>query len=362
MTRFPILLYGATGYTGRLICYELKRTGAPFAIAGRSWPRLVALQRELDLPAAAVHRAEIGDHHALVALAAQTRVILSCVGPFSKFGRPVQDAALQSGCHCLDIAGEYAYMRTTYQRDEEARARGVALISAVGFDVVPTDAAAVLACRALPKATSLRIAFAKSGGASRGTLRSMFSFLRTGMAYQDGALVPEPLGVHRWTASLPAPFDSWQCLSVPWGDLASAPRSTGVRNLRTYAAFPSPAMGPLQAALPALRRISQVIGGPLRGVAERGVALLPEGPSSQARRRSHIAVVAEAVDESGARRRAWVRAGDGYQFTAGAAALCAQLAAAPAFTARGALTPSQAFGAEMLLNGLGDQGVRWGLE
>jgi short subunit dehydrogenase-like uncharacterized protein len=188
MPRFPILIYGATGYTGRLICYELKRSGLPFAIAGRSWPRLVSLQRELDLPAAAVHRAEIGDRHALVALAARTRVILSCAGPFARFGPPVQDAALQGGCHFLDIAGEYAYMRATYQRDEEARARGVAFISAVGFDVVPTDAAAVLACSALPRAASLRIAFAKSGGASRGTLRSMFSFLRTGMAYKDGSL------------------------------------------------------------------------------------------------------------------------------------------------------------------------------
>lgn len=361
MSAFPILVYGATGYTGRLVCDALRRAGSSFAIAGRCGPRLAAIQRELDLPGAAVHCAALDDRRSLLSLLSQTRVILSCVGAYQQIGHLLQDAALAARCHYLDLTGEYAFIAATQRRDDEARARGVALVNAVGFDVVPTDAAAVLACRALPGAAHLRIAFAKSGGASRGTLRSMLSFAHPGMAYQDGRLSPEPLGLHVWSPPFAPPFDGWGCLSVPWGDLASAPRSTGVRNVRTYAALPRAVLGPLRLLLPAVRLCARGIAGPAGRLFDRALSLIPEGPSEQARLGAHVAVLAEAQDEAGARRCAWVRAGDGYLFTAAAAALCARLAAAPAFPLCGALTPTQAFGAQALLDGLRDHGVTWGI-
>jgi short subunit dehydrogenase-like uncharacterized protein len=101
--------------------------------------------------------------------------------------------------------------------------------------------------------------------------------------------------------------------------------------------------------------------GPARRLAEHWVSSLPEGPSDAERARARCAIVAEA--QNGARTaRAWVTAGDGYDFTAAAAVECAVRAAADGFDKRGALTPTQAFGARALLEALAEHDVRFGVD
>jgi short subunit dehydrogenase-like uncharacterized protein len=100
--------------------------------------------------------------------------------------------------------------------------------------------------------------------------------------------------------------------------------------------------------------------GFVRGLVERRIARLPEGPSDAERARAKFGVVAEARGKKGV-SAAWVAGGDGYDFTAESAALCATRAAEPGFSARGALTPSQAFGARALLEGLAGNGVTFGI-
>jgi saccharopine dehydrogenase (NAD+, L-lysine-forming) len=162
----------------------------------------------------------------------------------------------------------------------------------------------------------------------------------------------------RWQAQFPPPVGDRVCVSIPWGDLATAPRSTGARTVRTYMAVP-----------PAAARLMPVVGlgakllklGLARRAAEAWVASLPEGPNEAERARSRSAIVAEA--QTGSRvARAWVTDGDGYDFTAHAAVECAVRAAAPAFDKVGALTPTQAFGARELLEALAPFGVRFGVD
>jgi short subunit dehydrogenase-like uncharacterized protein len=101
--------------------------------------------------------------------------------------------------------------------------------------------------------------------------------------------------------------------------------------------------------------------GPAKRLAEHLVASLPEGPSDAERARSTCAILAEAT--AGTRTaRAWVTTGDGYDFTAQAAVECAIRAAAPGFDRKGALTPTQAFGARALLDALAEFGVRYGVD
>jgi saccharopine dehydrogenase (NAD+, L-lysine-forming) len=144
---------------------------------------------------------------------------------------------------------------------------------------------------------------------------------------------------------------------VPWGDVATAPRSTGARTVRTFVASSRKAA----AATPLLAPLGSLLSlGPVKGLAERFIRSLPEGPSDEDRRRGHFSVFAEARGPGGT-RAVWVSGGNGYDFTASSAALCARLAAAPGFAARGALTPAQAFGARALLDGLAPAGVRYGV-
>ena len=360
MADVAVVVYGATGFTGRLICGELARRKVPFAVAGRDRAKLTALSASLGAAAPEVLVAALDDRAALEQAVARGRVVLACAGPFARMGEPVREAALAARRHYLDITGENDYMLATAARDAEARVRGVALVNAVGFDVVPTDAAAVLASDAAGgKPELLRIAMLFGGRATQGTTRSALeSADKGGLAYIAGKYVSEPIAADRWHASFPPPVGDRVCVSIPWGDLATAPRSTGARTVRTYVVMS-----------PALARVAPLVGlagkalswGPAKRLAERWLSTLPEGPSDAERARARSAVVAEA--QNGRRTaRAWVTAGDGYDFTAAAAVECAVRAAADGFDKKGALTPTQAFGARSLLESLAAHDVRFGVD
>ena len=360
MSDFSVVVYGATGFTGRLVCAELARRKISFAVAGRDRSKLIALAASLPSASPEVIEAPIDDAARLQAAVARGRVVLACAGPFLRLGAPVRDAALAAGVHYLDITGEAAYMLQTYERDHEARARNLALVNAVGFDVVPTDAAAVLAAEAAGGSPELlRIAIRFGGRATQGTTRSALAHAdKGGMAYLAGKYVTEPVAADRWQAAFPPPIGDRVCVSIPWGDLATAPRSTGARTLRTY-----------MAVSPAVARVMPLVGlagkalawAPAKRLAEHWVSTLPEGPSDAERARARCAIVAEA--QNGARTaRAWVTTADGYDFTAAAAVECALRAAADGFDKKGALTPTQAFGARPLLEALAAHDVRFGVD
>ncbi len=349
----PIVVYGASGYTGRLVCAELQRKKLPFIIAGRDEKKLRALASAVGNPEVVV--APLDDAAALERAIARGKVVLDCAGPFVRMGKPVQDAALAAGRHFLDITGELTYIRDTYARDSEAKARGIALINSVGFDVVPTDCAAVLAAEAAGSPTErVRLAFtAQPAKATQGTTRSAIESMHLGsMAFVDGDWQKEPVGREVWEVPFPDPIGRKTCVSVPWGDVATAPRSTNARQVRTFM--------PMS---PSLARMGRVFGGmfgwkPVRAMAERWVRSLPEGPSDEERAHSSFAVWAEAVGPNGT-HTIWITGGNGYDFTAVSAVLCAELACKPEFTARGALTPTQAFGARTLIDGLASA-IKWG--
>ncbi|MGZ3426944.1 MAG: saccharopine dehydrogenase family protein [Polyangia bacterium] len=360
MSELAVVVYGATGFTGRLVCAELQRRKVRFAIAGRDHAKLTALSASLATAQPEVLVAALDDRAALEAAIARGRVVLACAGPFARMGEPVREAALAARRHYLDITGETEYMQATAARDEAAKERGVALVNAVGFDVVPTDAAAVLASDAVGgKPELLRIAIQFGGRATQGTTRSALeSADKGGLAYIGGQYVPEPVAADRWQVAFPPPIGDRVCVSIPWGDLATAPRSTGARTVRTY-----------MAVTPTVARVMPLVGlaskalswGPARRLAEHWVSSLPEGPSDAERARARCAIVAEA--QNGARTaRAWVTAGDGYDFTAAAAVECAVRAAADGFDKKGALTPTQAFGARALLEALAEHDVRFGVD
>jgi short subunit dehydrogenase-like uncharacterized protein len=346
-----IIVYGASGYTGRMVCAELQRRKLPFIAAGRDEEKLKKLPGNPEISVA-----PLDDAAALERLMKRGKCVLDCAGPFVRMGKPVQDAALAAGAHFLDITGELAWIRETQARDAEARAKNLALINSVGFDVVPTDCAAALAAEAAGSPVErLRIAFAaKPMQPSQGTARSaMESFHLGSLAWSNGEFVREPVGTEVWEAPFPEPLGPRTCVSVPWGDVATAPRSTGARTVRTFM--------PMS---PTLARLGRVGGAmmkwrPIRALAERWVRSLPEGPSEDSRAHSIFAIYAEAVGPNGT-KHAWITGGNGYDFTAVSSALCAELVMRNGFDKKGALTPSQAFGARALLDGVGSA-IRWGV-
>ncbi|HEX5660629.1 MAG TPA: saccharopine dehydrogenase NADP-binding domain-containing protein [Polyangiales bacterium] len=341
------MIYGANGYAGALIAEQAAERGLRPVLAGRSASKLAPLAERLGLQFVAF---ELSDARAAERALAGLDLVLHCAGPFVDTAEPMQRACLASRTSYLDITGEVPVFEAGYKFHEEALRQGIVLISGVGFDVVPTDCLARHVAGALPGASSLEIAFAGLGSTSPGTAKSMVDgALAGGIARRDGKLVSMPFG--RGGRTVRFADKERTVLPIPWGDLSSAFRSTGVPSITTYMAFPRALAKQAALAWPvtaAAGPLLKLLGkSPLRGVVQGAIDKRIEGPSEQARQRGRSQVWASVRGPGGAVREAWLTTLDGYTFTVESSLLAVArvLAERPV----GALTPAQAFGADFVL-------------
>jgi short subunit dehydrogenase-like uncharacterized protein len=180
-----IVIYGATGFVGRLTAQQLAihaPEGVRVALGGRSAERLEALRHELA-PAAhdwPIVVADAHDRDALDALAADAHVVASTVGPYAKHGLPLVGACAAAGTHYADLTCEAVFVRDAIDGSHAtAVASGARIVASCGFDSVPSDLG-VLALAERARAdgegeltdTVLELRSAK-GGASGGTIDSV---------------------------------------------------------------------------------------------------------------------------------------------------------------------------------------------
>jgi short subunit dehydrogenase-like uncharacterized protein len=176
------MIYGATGYTGKLVAAAAKTLGMAPLLAGRDAARLqvVAAQYGFDH-----RRVALDDAAGLRAALAGIPLVLHIAGPFAQTSRPMLDACLAAGTHYLDITGEIDVFEACAARDAEARAAGIMVMPGVGFDVVPSDCLAAHVKRRMPDAVELTLAISGLTKASRGTLKtSIASIARAEVAYR----------------------------------------------------------------------------------------------------------------------------------------------------------------------------------
>lgn len=332
------LLYGANGFTGRRIAAEAVERGQTPILAGRS--------AEAVRPVAEATGLEwrifpLDDPAALDAGLQGVDAALLAAGPFSATSRPVVDACLRAGIHYLDITGEIPVFEAIFARDAEAVAAGVTLLPGVGFDVVPTDCLAAALARALPDADRLELAFVSGGGPSAGTARTMVEGLaRGGAIREDGRLRRVP---HGWRTTI-VPFDDRprRMLSIPWGDVATAWRTTGIPNVIVYGPAPVWIGAAVSVAGPVLRN------GPIRRWVQRQIGRRVRGPESEGSSR----IWGRAAAPDGRWVEGTGETPGGYRLTALSSVECVtRLRAAAADAApgtAGARTPAGLFGPGLL--------------
>jgi short subunit dehydrogenase-like uncharacterized protein len=177
-----IVLFGATGFTGRLTARYLA-THAPaearLALAGRDLERLNQLRSELsrDLPERQLDLlvADSGDLDALARLASSTRVVVSTVGPYLKYGEPLVAACVNAGTDYLDISGEWEFVDLMYLRyHDAAKQSGARLIHSCGYESIPFDLGALFTVGEIGSQTPIALqGFSQvSGSISGGTFHS----------------------------------------------------------------------------------------------------------------------------------------------------------------------------------------------
>jgi short subunit dehydrogenase-like uncharacterized protein len=139
---FDIIVYGATGYTGRLVAEYLKdKSGLKWAMAGRSQAKLEEVRDLIGAPAdTPLVVADASDPASLDAMAKRAKVVLTTVGPYQLYGNELVAACVANGTDYTDLCGEPAWMRQKIdQHDAAAKASGARIVFSAGFDSIPFD-------------------------------------------------------------------------------------------------------------------------------------------------------------------------------------------------------------------------------
>lgn len=187
---FDIVVYGATGYSGMLTAEYLARAGgrARIALAGRSDDRLLAVRATLG-PAAQdwpLIIANASDPSALEAMASRARVVLTTVGPYSRYGLPVVAACAKAGTDYADLTGEVTFCRASVDLyHKQAVDTGARIVHSCGFDSIPSDLNVYQLYRQVTGDgagelgdTTLLVRSFSQGGASGGTVASLLEVMR----------------------------------------------------------------------------------------------------------------------------------------------------------------------------------------
>ena len=352
-----IAVYGATGYTGRLVAAELASANADFVLAGRSSQKLDALASEVG-GNPTVESVSLDDAKGLRALLEPCAAVIACAGPFSLHGEPVLRAAAEGGTHYLDTTGEQGFMKRVFDEfGPTAEKSGAALMTGMGFDYVPGDMIASLTTEGMGPVDEVALNYAVAGfGPSRGTARTALGQISgQDVQWLEGQYVPGDRSISRGKFDFGGDIGVQRMTRYPAGEHVTVPRHVETRTVRT--ALTASTTSPVALAAPVVMTgLSRALATPLGGLFNAAVNRLPEGPSEERRRRARFTIVCEA--RAGTRRRRGViRGEDVYGMTARSIVAGALRCASPAFGKSGALAPSEAFDPARFLPELSDFGV-----
>lgn len=342
MENNKFLLYGANGYTGKLIAGLAASYGLVPILAGRKKKQIQALAEELDLDYRVFSLKDtVNLENALL----EVPLVLHAAGPFQFTSRLMIEACLNTNTHYLDITGEIPVFEQAKKYDAKAKAAGLMIMSGVGFDVVPTDCMAKYLQEKLPTADHLKLAFASIGGMySHGTALTIAEGLGAGSAARiNGKIAPQPLGKKgMW---LDFGVKKMFVMSIPWGDVSTAYFTTGIPNIETYTAASPKTFQYLkwQNLYNWILRTSFV-----KDYVKKKIKQKPAGPSDEMREKAKSYIWGEATSANGQKVTARMVCPEGYTLTAISSLMIVQKVLNNHFQI-GYQTPAAVYGADLIL-------------
>ncbi len=290
-----VMIYGATGYTGRLTADHAAAAGLDLVLGGRNHTRLAALAHELG----SQHRTfDLHDNEAIDAALSDITVVLNCAGPFMRTATPLMEAAIRTHTHYLDVAAELDSYHLAETLDSTARDAGVMLLPGSGGSVAMLGCLAGRAAQRVKNPQHVHIALHVAGSMSRGSAISATQNLTTDCLQRlDGQLIARNPDDRR---NFDFGCGPTSCSATTLPDLVTIWRATAIPHIETFVhvtgdAFP-----------------------------QGDLATHPEGPSAEHRHanRYHAAVEVTGADDSVA--RSVLDTVNGYTFTPMAAAEAAR--------------------------------------
>lgn len=281
-----LMIYGATGYTGRMVAEHAKAAGTPIILAGRSEKPLAELAAKLGVE----YRLFALEDSALIDRSlTDVAVIVNAAGPFLRTAKPLMEASIRNRVHYIDTAAELDSYRLAEQLDADAKAAGVTLLPGGGGSVAMLGSLAGHAVARVKTPRQIRIAMHVAGGMSRGSaISAIENMTAETLARVDGELVTVANSIQKLDFGQGA-VDSFQ-VTLP--DLITIWRATGVPNIETFV---------------------HVTGG---GFPQGDLSALPDGPTYQERLDNRYKAVVEVTDADGTVLRSILDTVNGYSFTA----------------------------------------------
>jgi short subunit dehydrogenase-like uncharacterized protein len=308
-----LLIYGASGFTGALTARRAVEWGMRPVLGGRDDRAVSALAAELGLER---RIAPLTDPAALDGMLDGIDVVLNCVGPPTVVP-PLVEAALRTGTHYLDIAGDCEYVYSLDRRAEEAR---VVLCPMAGYDLVPNDVLAVRLKELLPDATHIEVGVL-AGGASQGSSETVLVLLRDKgtQVRENGLLRAVPFGSRR--LSFDGPGGRHEGYLFPFPDPHTLWRSTGIPNIAAYVSSPDLSVATVRLTRWLERRLAnRTLFQFARWAARRRPAVNRTGESPEQR----SLVWARVRNRRGESIVGWIETPPGYGSTAALSLLCAR--------------------------------------
>jgi short subunit dehydrogenase-like uncharacterized protein len=345
-----IVLFGATGYTGRLTAEALSRLGAAPVLAARNPARVAELADELGMEHAV---ADVERPETVAALLGPGDVLVTTVGPFKRWGATAAEAAISQGAHYIDSTGEPPFIREVFERYGPAAARsGSGMLTAFGYDWVPGNLAGALALRdAGERAARVDVGYFMTGAGrdamSGGTQASLVGVIaEPSFAWRDGRIVTER-GARRMR-EFEVGGTQQPAVSVGASENFALPRvAPQLREVNTYLGWFGPLSRAMQGVSLAGSALFKLPGTSFlfEKAASRFVKGSTGGPDEEARAKSGSHVVGAAYDANGGQLSEVHLTGvNGYDFTAEMLAWGATRVAAKGLPGPGAFGPVDGFG------------------
>ena len=337
------LIYGCNGYTGKLISELAAKQGLKPILAGRDAAKVEPLAKTLNLP---FRTFDLQNEQTVIDNIKDVKVVLHCAGPFRYTSKVMAAACIKAKTHYLDITGEYDVFESLFALDKSAKAAEILIMPGVGFDVVPTDCLALYLKEKIPGVDTLELALMMRGGRiSHGTAITVAENLgESCVIRKDGKLEKIPNG----TLIKKIKFHDKRKkngVAIPWGDISTAYRTTGIPNITVYNCLPESVIKSM--------KTSNYIGfllrwRPVKNFLINRIKNRPAGPTDEERETSTRVVWGEVRNSFGAVARAQLELPEGYTLTALTALKIAQniVATEPP---HGTLTPAGVFGADFIL-------------
>jgi short subunit dehydrogenase-like uncharacterized protein len=304
------LLYGANGYTGKLIAKLAATYNLQPILAGRTEANIKPLADELQLPYRII---DLDNKEQLENALSEVKLVLHAAGPYVYTAKQMIEACLKTDVHYIDINGDISVFEMLKRYDAAAKEKNIMVMPGVGFDVVPTDCIALQLKNKMPDATHLKLAFASIGGSlSHGTATTMTGKIgEGGAARENGEIVRRPLGQKGVWVNFGE--KKLFVMTIPWGDISTAYTTTGIPDIETYTGI-----------APKVYRILKLQWGFnwllrtefVRNIIRKKIKAKPAGPSDEQRKNSSSLVWGEASNASGEKITACISCLDGYTLTA----------------------------------------------